>query len=168
MRRLAMGLVVMVLIAAVGSVLLETTILHVLPFGTVAPDLLVVLCVYLALHEHTATGTLGAFLLGYFADNFSGNVVGLQAFAMTLVFVLVYSLARQLWMDNVVANVAVVFMASVLKALAVASLLAFYLAKEYPWPHLFATMWIEAAIAAVFAPFIFSMLDSGRRLWGID
>ena len=165
-----MGLLVMVLIAAVGSVLLETTILHALPLGTIAPDLLVVLCVYLALHEHTAAGTLGAFLLGYFADNFSGNVVGLQAFAMTLVFVLVYSLARQLWMDNVVANVAVVFMASVLKALAVAALLAFYLARDnaYPWPRLFGTMWIEAGIAALFAPFIFSMLDSGRRLWGID
>jgi rod shape-determining protein MreD len=134
----------------------------------VSPDLLVILCVYLALHEHTAAGTLGAFLLGYFADNFSGNVLGLQAFAMTLVFVLVYSLARQLWMDNVVANVAVVFMASVLKAIAVAMLLTFYLAGEYPWPHLFSTIWIEAAIAAVFTPFIFSMLDNGRRLWGLD
>ncbi len=163
-----MGLLVMVLIAAVGSVLLETTVLHVLPLGSISPDLLVILCVYLALHEHTIAGTLGAFLLGYFADNFSGSVLGLQAFSMSLVFVLVYLLARQLWMDNVVANVAVVFMASVLKALAVAFLLTFYLTTDYPWPHLFSTIWIEAGIAALFTPFIFSMLDSGRRLWGLD
>ena len=163
-----MGLLIMVMIAAVGSVLLETTLLHVLPLGSVTPDLLVILCVYLALHEHSVAGALGAFLLGYFADNFSGNVLGLQAFSMSLVFLLVYLLARQLWMDNVVANVAVVFMASVLKAFAVAVLLAFYLTADYPWQHLFTTAWVEAAIAAVFTPFIFTMLDSGRRLWGLD
>lgn len=163
-----MGLLIMVMITAAVGVLLETTVLHVLPLGPIRPDLIVILCVYLALHEHTVAGALGAFLLGYFADNFSGSVLGLQAFSMSLIFVLVYLLARQLWMDNVVANVAVVFVASLLKSLAVALLLAFYLAADYPWAHLFGTVWIESAIAAFFTPFVFSMLDGGRRLWGLD
>jgi cell shape-determining protein MreD len=87
---------------------------------------------------------------------------------MSLVFVLVYLLARQLWMDNVVANVAVVFVASLLKAVAVALLLVFYLSADYPWGHLFSTAWLEAAIAAVLTPFVFSLLDGGRRVWGLD
>jgi len=82
--------------------------------------------------------------LGYFVDNFSGDVLGLKAIAMSLIFVLVYLLARQLWMDNVVTNVAVVFGASLLKAVSVAVLLALYVSGDYPWRHLFSTIWIEA------------------------
>jgi rod shape-determining protein MreD len=163
-----MGLLSLVMITAVLGVLLQTTVLHLLPLASIMPDFVVILCVYLALHEHSVTGTLGAFLLGYFTDSFSGNVLGLHAFAMSLVFLLVYLLARQLWMDNVVANVAVVFAASLLNALAVAILVAVYLSADYPWNHLFSTVWIEAAIAALFSPFVFSLLDAGRRMWGLD
>jgi cell shape-determining protein MreD len=95
-------------------------------------------------------------------------VIGLHAFAMSLVFLLVYVLAQQLWMDNVVANIAVVFAASLLKALSVALLLAFFLSADYPWHRLFSTVWIEAGLAAAFSPFVFSALDSGRRVWGLD
>ena len=87
---------------------------------------------------------------------------------MSLIFLLVYLLARQLWMDNVVANVAVVFAASLLKALSIALLLVFYVSADYPWSHLFTTVWFEAAIAAMFTPFVFSVLDGGRRVWGIE
>jgi rod shape-determining protein MreD len=156
------------MIASVLGLLLQTTVLHLVSLGSIIPDFVVILCVYLALHEHSVVGSLGAFLLGYFADSFSGNVLGLHAFAMSLVFLLVYLLARQLWMDNVVVNVAVVFVASLVKALAVALLLAFYLSADFPWHHLFSTAWIEATIAALLSPLVFSLLDGGRRLWGLD
>lgn len=168
MKGLAAGMLVLVMIAAVFGVLLQTTVLQVLPLGFLIPDLIVILCVYLALHEHSLAGSLGAFLLGYFADNFSGNVLGLHAFAMSLVFLVVYLVARQLWMDNVVANVAMVFVAALIKAFAIAFLLAFYVAADYPWHQLVSTIWVEAAIAALVSPFVFSLLDGGRRLWGID
>jgi rod shape-determining protein MreD len=163
-----MGLLVLVMIAAVVGILLQTTLFHLLPFGPMIPDLIVILCVYLALHEHTVAGAFGAFLLGYFTDNFSGNVLGLHAFSMSLVFVLVYLLARRLWMDNVIANVAVVFAASILKAMSIAMLLAFYLSTDYPWGQFLTTVWIEAALVAMVSPVVFSLLDGGRRMWGLD
>jgi rod shape-determining protein MreD len=163
-----MGLFTLVMLAAIFSVLLETTLFHLLPWGPVMPDIVVILCVYLALREQSVLGALGAFLLGYFVDSFSGDAIGLHAFSMSLVFLLVYLLARQLWMDNVVANVAVVFVASLLKALCVALLLAFLLSADYPWHRLVSTVWIEAAVAAAFSPFIFLLLDGGRRAWGLD
>jgi rod shape-determining protein MreD len=163
-----MALLALVMVGAVFAVLLQTTLFHALPFGFLLPDLVLVLCVYLALHEHSVAGTLGAFLLGYFVDSFSGNVLGVHAFAMSLVFVIVYLVARQLWMDNVVANVALVFAASLLKALAIALLLEFYLSAEYPWGNLVSTAWVEAGVAALLSPFVFSMLDGGRRMLGIE
>ncbi|MGH7898307.1 MAG: hypothetical protein ACREQQ_10160, partial [Candidatus Binatia bacterium] len=92
----------------------------------------------------------------------------LHAFSMSLVFVLVYLLARRLWMDNVVANVAVVFAASILKAISIAFLLAFYLSTDYPWGQFFTTVWMEAALVAMVSPLVFSLLDGGRRAWGLD
>jgi rod shape-determining protein MreD len=163
-----MRLLALVMIATIVGVLLETTVVHLLPLGPIMPDFVVILCVYLALHEHSVAGALGAFLLGYFVDNFSGGVLGLHAFAMSLIFVLVYLLARQLWMDNVVTNVAVVFGASLLKAVSVAVLLALYVSGDYPWRHLFSTIWIEAGIAALATPFVFSLLDGGRRVGGLE
>lgn len=163
-----MALLLLVMTAAVGAMLLQTTVFHLLPLGSVIPDLLVILCVYLGLHLHTTAGALGAFLLGYFADNFSGNVLGLHAFAMSLVFILVYLLARRLWMDNWVSNLLVVFFAALLKATAIACLLAVYVSTGYPWGELFTTAWLDAAFAAMFSPFVFRLLDGGRKLSGIE
>ena len=168
MKGLALGLLSLVMVAAVAALLLQTTLFHLLPLGSMIPDVILVLCVYLGLHQHSLVGTVGAFLLGYFTDSFAGNVVGLHAFAMSLVFAIVYLVSRRLWMDNWVSNVAMVFVASALKTLTIAALLAFVLAEAYPWGHLFSALWFEAATAAVMAPFIFSLLDRGRRFWGLD
>lgn len=168
MKGLTVGFLTFVMIAAVAGLLLQTTLFHLLPFGSMIPDLILVLCVYLGLHQHSVAGTAGAFLLGYFTDSFAGNVVGLHAFAMTLVFAIVYLVSRRLWMDNWVSNVAMVLVASVLKTLTIAALLAFVLAESYPWGRLFSAAWLEAATASLMTPFVFSLLDRGRRLWGLD
>jgi hypothetical protein len=47
-------------------------------------------------------------------------------------------------------------------------LLGLYVSGDYPWRHLFSTVWIEAGIAALATPFVFSLLDSGRRVGGLD
>ncbi|TMA79674.1 MAG: rod shape-determining protein MreD, partial [Deltaproteobacteria bacterium] len=77
------------------ALLLQTTVLHTLTAGRVIPDLALVLCVYLGLHEHSVAGATGAFLLGYLLDSFSGSLVGLNAFAMTSVYTLVYLISRR-------------------------------------------------------------------------
>lgn len=168
MKGFALGLLALVLVAAVVGLLLQTTLFHLLPFGHLIPDLILILCVYLGLHQHSFAGSTGAFLLGYFTDSVSGNAVGLHAFAMSVVFIVVYLVSRRFWMDNVVANVAMVFVAALLKTLTIASLLAFVLAVDVPWGTFISSMWLEAALAALFAPVVFSLLDGGRKTWGFD
>lgn len=167
MKEWALGFLSLVMLAAIVGLLLQTTLFHLLPIRSVIPDVILVLCVYLGLHQHSFSGTAGAFLLGYFTDSFAGNVVGLHAFAMTLVFLLVYLVSRRLWMDNWVSNLAMVFVASVLKTLTIATLLAFYVTRSTPWGQFFSTVWIEAGLAALFAPLVFSLLDRGRRTWSV-
>ena len=160
-----MGLFVLIAVTAAVGLLLQTTLFPLLPL---TPDMILILCVYLGLHRHNAGGSAGAFLLGYFNDSFAGNAVGLHAFAMSLVFVLVYLMSRRLWMDNWLSNIAVTFVAALLKALTIAGLLAFYLSVDFPWRQFFGYVWIEALVAALLAPLVFRVLDGGRRQWGLD
>ena len=168
MRIGSLSLLALVGFAGLVGILLQTTAFHLVPSGEVIPDFVLILCVYLGLHQHNVGGTAAAFLLGYFTDNFSGETVGLNAFAMSLVFLLVYLVSRRLWMDHWVSNIAVVFVASVLKTLTVAVLLGFYLSVEYPWGGLVSQLWFDALLAALFTPLVFVTLDRGRRLARID
>ena len=167
MRRLAVGLFAIVLVAAVVGLLFQTTLFHFLPFVHVIPDLMLILCVYLGLHQHSFAGSTGAFLLGYFTDSVSGSAVGLHAFALSLVFFIVYLVSRRLWMDNVIANVAMVFVAALLKTVVVAGLLSF-IGAPVSWATFLSGMWLEALVAALFTPIVFRLLDGSRHVWGLD
>ncbi len=150
-------------IAAGFGVLLQTTLLPVLPFGGAAPDILLVLCVYLGLYRHTVGGAVGAFLLGYLQDSLSGSAAGLNSFAMCAVFLLVYLTCRRLWVDNVVSKVVLVFLASLVKTVAVVGLLVVSLAFEGSWSTVLWSLVLHAVLAAAVAPPVFALL-SGFRL----
>lgn len=156
--------IVIFTLAAMGALLVQSTVWHWLPLGGAIPDLLLVLCVYLGLHQHTVGGALGAFLLGYLQDSFSGSAAGLNAFAMSLVFALVYLTSRRLWVDNALSKVVLVFLASLVKTLAIAALLAAFLSTAGLGATVARHVMIEATIAAGLSPAIFSLLAHTRRI----
>jgi rod shape-determining protein MreD len=149
-------------LAAACGVLLQTTLLPVLPFGGAAPDVVLVLCVYLGLYHHTVGGALGAFLLGYLQDGVSGGATGLNAFALSAVFLFVYLTSRRLWVDNLVSKIVLVFLASVIKTVTVVTLLAAFLAFEGVWGSVLWSMIVHAVLAAAIAPPMFALLASLR------
>jgi rod shape-determining protein MreD len=142
----------------IGALLLQTTLLPLTSVGRATPDLLLIICVYLGLHQHTVAGAVGAFVLGYLQDAFSGSVVGLNAFGMSLVFTLVYLTSRRLWVDNAISKIVVVFLASVLKTGAILALIAIFLSAGNLWHTVVQYLLIEAALAAVLSPAVFALL----------
>ena len=143
---------------AITALLLQTTILPLASIGRATPDLLLIMCVYLGLHQHTVGGAVGAFFLGYLQDTFSGSVVGLNAFGMSLVFAIVYLTSRRLWVDNAISKVVVVFLASVLKTLAILVLVAVFLSVEGLSNSVLRYLFIEAMLAAILSPAVFALL----------
>ena len=152
---------VMALAAGFG-VLLETTVFPVLPFGGAAPDVLLLLCVYLGLHHDGVGGAIGAFLLGYLQDAVSGSATGLNAFAMCVVYLFVYLTSRRLWVDNVVSKVVLVFLASLIKTSVAVLLLIVFLAFEGVWSTVLWSSVAHSVLAAAIAPPVFSLLASLR------
>jgi len=130
--------------------------------GRAAPDLLLIMCVYLGLHQHSVGGAVGAFLLGYLQDTFSGSVIGLNAFGMCLVFTVVYLTSRRLWVDNTISKFVVVFLASVLKTVAILVLAAVFMSVDGWRQAVLGYLLIEAVLAAMLSPAVFAILTQAQ------
>jgi rod shape-determining protein MreD len=149
------------LLFAVGllMVLLQTTFLHFFPL---VPDLILVLCVYWGLHHPTVGAVLGSFVLGYSVDVVSSPILGINAFAMSLVFLAVYLSSRSIWLHNHLVSAIVVLLASLVKGLALVLVSAIFLSTEGFWMGALRYILLEALVAALLAPFVFALLRRGQ------
>jgi rod shape-determining protein MreD len=139
-------------------VLVQSTLVHLLPLGPVVPDLTLVLCVYWGLHHPTVGAVLGSFLLGYSVDVVSSPILGLNAFAMSLVFLAVYLSSRSIWLHNSFVSFLVVLLASLIKGTALVLISAIFLSMDGLWVGAARYLLLEALVAAVLAPFVFTLL----------
>ena len=155
-------------VLAMTALLVQTTVLPLAAVGRATPDLLLIMCVYLGLHQHTVGGAVGAFVLGYLQDTFSGSVVGLNAFGMCLVFTVVYLTSRRLWVDNTISKFVVVFLASVLKTVAILALAALFMSVDGLWHTVLGYLVIEAVLAAVLSPAVFAVLAQTLQLTVVE
>lgn len=143
-------------------ILVQSTFLHLLPFGPVVPDLVLVLCVYLGLHHPTMGAALGSFVLGYSIDVVSSRLLGLNAFAMTLVFLSVYFSSRSIWLHHPIVSSLIVLLAAVVKGLALVLVWTVFLSTEGFWSGAARYIIMEALLAAALAPLVFSLLRRGE------
>lgn len=148
------------MLSGILFVVVQTTLLPHLP---VAPDLLLVFCVYLAVYHCSVGGAAGAFLLGYSLDSCSGAPMGMHAFAMSLIFTVVTATARRLWLYNPLSMLGMVLLATILKTG------AFWLWGEFgqvtgALQTLVSGFTMrETAAALVLTPIMFSILYHGEE-----
>ena len=152
-------------LAGIASMLLQTAVFPVLLPSSLAPNLLLVLVIYLGVHQFGAPGAIGAFLLGYFLDTFSGTLLGLHAFAFTAVYLGVHQVARVLWTEAGLPAVLIVFLAACAYAFlvfAITSLAA--AAGRAAWAHGLRHAILDALVAAAVAPLVFGFLSWEQRM----
>lgn len=152
------------LFLAVGFflVLLQTTLLHLLPLGPFVPDLALVLCVYLGLNHPTVGAVVGSFMLGYSVDVFSSPVLGLNCLAMSLVFLTAYLSSRCIWINSPLLSAPVVFLASWVKGTSLMAVWTLFLAMDGLGVGGLKYAFVDALLAAVLAPAIFTLLRRGQ------
>ena len=153
--------ILLIMAFGVGAVLLQTTLLHSLLFGAIVPDIMLVLCVYLGLRHQNVGGVLGAFMLGYGLDAFSGTAVGTNAFAMTFVFLMVYLLSRRLWIEGGFTSALVVLGGAGFKTLALVGLGEVF--SDGLSMGAIQDSLLGGLVAAAIAPFVFAALDRSKR-----
>ncbi len=150
-------------VGSIVAVLIQTSLAGHLGMLPAPPDIMTLLVVYLGLHHHTAGGAIGAFLLGYLLDTFSGSPPGLYCFALLLVFGSVGLLARRMWIENPITRLAIAAAGLSVKTLVVATWFAVAASARVPWPVLLRTLAAEALLGLLVAPFVFPLLDRYLR-----
>jgi rod shape-determining protein MreD len=143
--------------------LLQSTFLHLLPLGPIVPDLILVLCVYWGLYHPSVGAVLGSFMLGYSVDVVSSKILGVNAFAMSLVFLIVYLSSRSIWLHHPVVSSLVVLLASLVKGAALVLVSAIFLSVDGFWLGALRYILLEALVAAILAPFVFNLLRRGQN-----
>ena len=145
-------------------VVLQTTLQRLLPIGAIVPDLVLVLCVYWGLHHPSAGAAFGSFMLGYTVDIISSQLLGVNAFAMSLVFLSVYLGSRSIWLHHPIVSSIVVLFAALVKGAGLVLVWVVFLSTEGFWQGAARYIVSEALIAAVLAPFMFALLQRGEIL----
>jgi len=150
-------------VAAVVALWLQTEIRLWLPVGALFPDLMLILVVDLGLKQHNALSAALAFAMGYATDACSGSHLGLNAFMMTLIFLLSYELSRHVWVTGRVIGPLTVVIADLLKTLGTMAITEGVATVTHLSGSAMRLIVIQALITAAVAPLVFALLDAGKR-----
>lgn len=161
-----MRLLVLFSIAALVALAAETTIPRWLPLGPLMPDLVLILAVDLGLKHHGALAVAMVFGMGYATDSFSGTHLGLNAFMLTLVFLMAYGLSRYLISTSTAIGVILVFIGAMLTGV------ANYLVSESTDSlagvgAIVPAVAIRAGVSAICAPGVFALMAAAKRAVGL-
>jgi rod shape-determining protein MreD len=143
-------------------ILLQTTFAYLLPLGPMVPDLVLILCVYWGLNYPTVGAVLGSFALGYSVDVVSSAVLGLNAFALSVVYLAVYLSSRAIWVQNPWWSTVVVFVAALVKGAALVVAWTFILAQDNPGWGMLKYLFLEALLASLLAPGFFYLFKRSQ------
>jgi rod shape-determining protein MreD len=156
--------VILFVAAAVIALALQTGALHWFPLGQLVPDLILILSVNLGIKHHTALAAILAFAMGYATDVFSGSQLGLNAFMITLVFLLSYEASRHLQVTTDLAASVAVFFAVLIKCFGVLSLTGSFGGFFHANGGMMRMAVLQALLTALLAPFVFASLSGGKKL----
>ncbi|HEV3110786.1 MAG TPA: hypothetical protein VGY99_09860 [Candidatus Binataceae bacterium] len=150
-------------VATMVALWLQTEVRLWLPAGALFPDLVLILAVDLGLKQHNALSPALAFAMGYATDASSGAHLGLNAFIMTLIFLLSYELSRHVWVTGRIIGPLTVALADLLKTLGVMAITGGIATVSNIKAPALRLIVFQALLTAAVAPLIFALLDAGKR-----
>ncbi len=151
---------------AFASLGIETAVPYWFPLRVLVPNLIVILAVDLGLRHHGAIPVALAFAMGYATDAFAGTMLGLNAMLITVVYLLAYFVSSRLMVTTAFIGAVLVFVGVIIAtfgAVLVASGFSAMAQADALLPHFAA----QAAVSAIIAPAIFSLLGWLKRLTGL-
>jgi rod shape-determining protein MreD len=135
-------------------------------FRALIPNLIIILAVDLGLRHHGVLPAVLAFAMGYATDALAGSHPGLNAFMMTMVFLVSYQISTRLMVTNAGVGATIVFFSVIATALATVAMANGFGALSSTGPMLPGLI-LQAFISAIVAPIVFSILAAIKRLTGM-
>ena len=161
-----MRLILLFAVFAVLGLAIETAVPHLVSFRALVPNLIIILAVDLGLRHHGVLPAIIAFTMGYATDALAGSHPGLNAFMMTMVFLVSYEISSRLMVANAFVGATLVFFSVIVTALGTIAIANGFNALSDTGP-LMPELTLEALISAIIAPIVFAMLATSKRLTGL-
>ena len=159
-----MRLILLFAAFAILGLAFESAVPHLVSFRPLIPNLIIILAVDLGLRHHGVLPAVIAFGMGYATDALAGSHPGLNAFMITMVFLVSYEISTRLMVTNAFVGATVVFFSVIATALATVALAdGFSSISGAMMPGLM----LGAFISAIVAPLVFSILAGAKRLSGL-
>jgi len=156
---------VIIILTLIGIVV-QASFIHALSPAAVAPDIFVVLSVYLALQHRTPKGAVCAFFLGVVADFASGQFLGPNAAGCVAAFFVAGTISERVYVERGLAMVLTVALAAIAKSLTFVTMLAFFVGVNILTSEMIKTIALEAVFSAMIAPVVMWMLTKQPRRAG--
>ena len=118
------------------AVVLQTAILPLVLQGYYKPDLLLILVVYLGLHEEPRSGCVLVYLLGWCYDGVAGSFPGLNGFVLLGVFLAVRGIVTRVNTESSALLLLLVLAGTILQSALAAFALDFFSQAARIWPQM--------------------------------
>jgi rod shape-determining protein MreD len=149
---------------ALVAALLQSTLLSRLALYHAAPDIALGILVFSAYNNGAMTGQLTGFFSGLLLDFLSAAPLGLNAFVRTLIGASVGTLKGVFFLDTLLLPMALCGGATLAKAFFF-WILRLLFGPELPaYSAMSPVLWVELALNALLAPFLFGLLKSFKSL----
>ena len=125
----------------------------------VIPDILVILVFYLGIYRPSWKGALASFILGYFADVFSGGTIGISSFSLTLIFFIVYLMSKKIDFTLPLVRILWVCIAVILNAFLIYGILRMIGPRREILFSFFKLILPNALITGMVSPIFFYMME---------
>jgi rod shape-determining protein MreD len=118
------------------AVILQTVFLPLVLQGYYKPDLLLILVIYLGLHEEPRSGGLLSYLLGWCYDGVAGSFPGLNGFILLGIFLAVRGIVTRVNTESSPLLLLLVLVGTLLQSVLAAFALDFFNQATRIWPQM--------------------------------
>ncbi len=150
--------VLLFFVAFLGGIFIQATLLHSVLPDMVAPDILMILAVFLGLRARNAWGALGAFTIGLGADFATGKFLGPFAAGSVVAFATTVFFANHFFSEKWFTVSITSFLASLTKNLTQATILCLFTDINLFSFQSLPIVLVEAMLTAVVAPLIVRLI----------
>jgi len=151
--------IIIFLILGILILVVQTTILQLLPVWLGKPDILFLLIVYISCQADILRGSVVILLLGLLMDVFSGIFLGLYPVIYLLVFVFIKGISRKVAINEFAYQVPLAVISYLFVSIGM-FLFFFSLAPETPPQWSWGTILLQLLMLAVIGAPVFGILDS--------
>ena len=151
------------IIALVFLLSIQTTFLRVVFPGNIVPDLILIVAVYSGIHLKKSRGIWLAALIGFFQDCLSGGVLGVNFLSKGLVGLFFCVIKDKIIVQGIIPIGFFMFATSLVDGMIYFLAMTSLLGGQIKGNFLFSSIILFGVYNAVIAPFLFYMFDKVRQ-----